>query len=132
MIFATVFLLLAAGFIGLISYALYLVHPPLVWTIPVYWLLMAVGNKYAMRVMIALDQGWQVVVSPILNLWKPRHKFGAPDETASSVCGKNLRDTGETRWKILEVIFSWLFEGGKPHSIKAIEDDEGIPNKSSK
>lgn len=125
MIFAIVFLSLAVGYLAFISYALYLVYPALACAIPVYWVLMALGNDYATRSMTSLDQGWQVLVSPILNLWKPVYKFGYPDETASSVCGKNLRSTGEARWKILEFVFSWIFEFGKPHSVKAIEDDEG-------
>ncbi len=48
------------------------------------------------------------------------------DETASSVVGKNLRDTGLFRWKFIEKVVSILLEGGKPHSIPSIEEDEGI------
>lgn len=125
MIFFVVFFGLAVGFLAFISYALWLVQPVLVWTVPIYWALMILGNDYAVRVMLSLDQGWQVLVSPWLNLWKHPHRFGAPDETASSVLGKNLEETGLFRYKACEFVLSWVFEGGKPHSVRAIEDDEG-------
>lgn len=76
--------------------------------------------------MIAIDQWWQVMFAPLLNLGvTTEHRFGAPDETASSVVGKNLQATGELRWKVIEWCLSIVLEAGKPHAVPNIEDDEG-------
>ena len=80
---------------------------------------------WALRSILAVDQGWQTWLSPILNVGVTTdHKFGNADESASSVVGKNLKETDELRWKIIEFVLSTVMEGGKPHSIKAIENDE--------
>jgi len=82
-------------------------------------------TKWGVDCLVSLDQCWQVVFKFLLNLiYDCPNKFGNADQTASSVVGKNLRDTGALHWKIIEFELSWLLEGGKPHSIKAIEDDE--------
>lgn len=76
--------------------------------------------------MICVDQGWQVLFAPLLNLGvRTQHKFGWADETASSVVGKNLSATGELRWRIIEWVLSIALSLGRPHSLKAIEHDEG-------
>lgn len=86
-----------------------------------FWL-----TKWADYVMTSLDQHWQVLFAPLFNLGvTTEHKFGHPDETASSVVGKNLRDTGLFRWRFIEKVISILLEGGRPHSIPSIESNEG-------
>lgn len=83
-----------------------------------FWL-----TKWSERVMTSIDQHWQVVLAPLLNLGvSTQHKFGNPDETASSVVGKNLKATGALRWRVIEFMLSFVLEGGKPHSIPSIED----------
>ena len=83
-------------------------------------------TRYAMNYMLTLDQTWQVVHSPLLNLGvSTKHKFGAPDETASSVVGKNLEATNGRHWILIEFMLSTVLEGGKPHALKSREFDEG-------
>ena len=85
-----------------------------------FWL-----TKWANNIMTSLDQYWQVVFSPILNLAPDLvHRFGNEDETASSVVGKNLRDTNARHWIAIEKVLSVVLEGGRPHSLPSIEDDE--------
>jgi len=80
-------------------------------------------TKWAGRTMTSIDQHWNVICAPILNRFvKTQHRFGDPDETASSVVGKNLRDTGDLEWVWIEFVASWLLEGGKPHCIPSIEE----------
>ena len=124
-LFLLVFCGLAIGSIGAASYLLYLVNPYLAYIFPAYYLLMVMGNNYARDALISLDQTWQTTFSPILNLWPNKYKFGSPDESASSVVGKNLRATNGLRWKMIELVLSLVLELGKPHSIKSIEEDEG-------
>lgn len=82
-------------------------------------------TKWGDNTMTSIDQHWNVVLAPILNRFvKTEHKFGNPDETASSVVGKNLRDTNDPEWRYIEFVASWLLEGGKPHCIPSIEEDE--------
>ena len=82
-------------------------------------------TKWADQFMTSIDQTWQVLFSPLLNLGvTTKHVFGYPDETASSVVGKNLRDTNLLRWRMIEKVVT-ILEGGKPHSIPSIEEDEG-------
>jgi hypothetical protein len=75
---------------------------------------------------IAIDQLGNVVAKYLFNdlLIKPESnaKFGNPDETISSVIGKNKLVTYLTKWGIAFDKFLNLFE--KNHSIKAIEKDE--------
>jgi len=79
-------------------------------------------TKLGDRIMTSIDQHWNVICSPVLNLFvRTKHRFGDPDETASSVVGKNLRDTNDAEWRYIEFVASWLLEGGKPHCIPSIE-----------
>lgn len=126
-------------FVGLVlatPAAMYLVHPAIFY----FYLFNLVGaalyfsklfknplTKWCAANMLSIDQTWQVHLSPILNIGvRTKHKFGAPDETASSVVGKNLEATNELRWKLIEWFLATFLEGGKPHAIKAIEWDEGF------
>ena len=81
-------------------------------------------TEWADNLITSIDKTWQVLFSPLLNLGvTTEHRFGDHKETASSVVGKNLRDTGLFRWKFIEKILSTLLEGGRPHSIKSIRED---------
>ena len=84
-------------------------------------------TAYARDVMTSVDQHWQVIFAPLLNLGvTTKHKFGNPDETASSVVGKNLRATNGRHWILIERLLSVVLEGGRPHSVPSIEDDETV------
>ena len=130
--YALMFLVLMVGTFGVF----YLVHPYILYFFGVMLVLIALRHAFRWRnwltnwadkVMTSIDQTWQVLFSPLLNLGvTTKHKFGDPDETASSVVGKNLRDTNLFRWRFIEKVVSILLEGGKPHSIPSIEEDEGV------
>jgi hypothetical protein len=87
-------------------------------------------TRWCVANLLSIDQFWQVLLAPILNIGvNTAHKFGNPDETASSVVGKNLRETNELRWKVIEFFLSFVLEGGKPHAIPSIEEDEVLSRK---
>ena len=84
--------------------------------------------EYLYRIAVAIDQMGNVVLGPFMNEFfikkKSLNKFGSPDETISSVIGKNKRTLmltplGDFIRRVLN-----MFE--KDHSIKAIEEDEGL------
>lgn len=123
------------GLVGGLIYALYWFHPFILYFYVGCLVLMGARyglgvenplTKWACYCLTSLDQTWQVTLSPLLNI-APNivHKFGHPDETASSVVGKNLQATGALHWKMIEWCLATILEGGKPHSIPAIEADEG-------
>jgi hypothetical protein len=122
--FVIVFFVSALAFIGFGVYMLAMIDYRLSFLPAVLWVMMAFGSRYVLSVLTSVDQLWQVIASPVLNLWQHKYRFGNPDETASSVIGKNLRSGNGLEYRIIEFVLSWLFEFGKPHSIKAIEDDE--------
>ena len=89
-------------------------------------------KNYLWRILIAIDQLVNVVAAPMLNglmwlemtirgqslsgLWR----FGMPDETLSSVFGKNAGHNYFCRG------FAWILNTiDKGHTAKAIEDNEG-------
>jgi len=79
-------------------------------------------KAYGWRLLIALDQFFNVLLSPILNYFLPFNSlnyFGNEDETLSSVFGKNA---GLCRWCF------WLCRvlhlADKNHCKKSIEYDE--------
>ncbi len=73
--------------------------------------------------LIAIDQGVNALLGPLLNrALDPLHLFGDPDETLSSVFGKNVRD-GSCRGCYLICRALHLLDPG--HCAKSIEDDEG-------
>ncbi len=80
-------------------------------------------TSWAVHYLTSEDQRWQVMWSYLLNK-APNlsHSFGDEDETASSVIGRNLLATDALEWRLIEFVLSWVLEGGKPHSIPAIED----------
>ena len=77
-------------------------------------------------VLVWVDQGANTVLGPLLNwVLDPLHLFGDPDETLSSVLGKNVRD-GACKGCYLTCRLLHLFDSNHCH--KSIEDDEGTTN----
>lgn len=77
---------------------------------------------YFWNVLITIDQGVNTIFAPVLNrLMKPKFKFGNPDETLSSVMGKNVR-AGSC--PACHFICKWLSLIDNKHCKKSIEDDE--------
>lgn len=74
-------------------------------------------------VLVWADQGLNTIAGPVLN-WAldPLHLFGDPDETLSSVMGKNVRD-GACRGCYLVCRLLHAFD--PYHCPKSIEADEG-------
>lgn len=79
--------------------------------------------KYLWNGLIWIDQGFNWLLSPILNrVFNVRDdaRFGDPDETLSSVFGKNLPNcTG------CKTICKLLAKLDEEHCKKSIENDEG-------
>lgn len=74
------------------------------------------------NVLITIDQGVNTIFAPVLNwLMKPQYKFGNPDETLSSVMGKNVR-AGSC--PVCHFICNYLSLIQNKHCKKSIEDDE--------
>lgn len=85
-----------------------------------------VVKSWLWSIAYALDQLGNVIVQHLFNVWmitpESSHHFGNPDETVSSVMGKNERaGTLSPSGKLLVSILHWLDPN---HSIDAIEDDE--------
>ena len=78
--------------------------------------------KYIWNLLVSLDQFVNVLLSPLLNVaLNPVVKFGNPDETLSSVFGKNI-EQGACRGCM---IICKLLHGIDPnHCQKHIERDE--------
>ena len=73
------------------------------------------------NILISIDQFFNVLLSPSLNwILKPKARFGYPDETLSSVLGKNRAQCKTCYWicRALHLI-------DKNHCEKSIELDEG-------
>lgn len=70
-----------------------------------------------------ISQFLNVVFGPILNIiFSGSNKFGDPDETMSSVLGKNIRDNNCVLCNFV-CFFLRLIDKG--HCKKSIENDEG-------
>lgn len=79
--------------------------------------------KYIWNILIWLDQGLNVLFSPILNLLldvKLDARFGDPDETLSSVFGKNVDNC-----RGCLIMCKILAKFDERHCKKSIEKDEG-------
>ena len=121
--------------IGLVIFALYLLRyllvPAIIATAIVAFFNRSVGSgidnmsDYFRSVAISVDQNGNVICGPLFNLMlinKNGYKFGNPDETISSVLGKNqVLNTLTFIGRGLNSLLS-LIE--KDHSIKSIEEDE--------
>ncbi|MBI2382348.1 MAG: hypothetical protein HYV16_16460 [Gammaproteobacteria bacterium] len=80
-------------------------------------------KRYCWNCLIALDQFINVLAGPLLNLaLKPVSRFGDPDETLSSVFGKNVRagHCRTCRW-----LCRLLNRADPNHCHQSIEPDEG-------
>lgn len=76
------------------------------------------------NILLWLDQGLNVLLAPVLNfVLSPRFKFGSPDETLSSVFGKNVRANA---CRLCKIICALLHKIDKNHCAKNIEEDEGV------
>ena len=80
--------------------------------------------KWIKKILVWLDQGLNVIFAPILNrfIGESPHRFGDPDETLSSVFGKNV-EAGYC--KLCTFMCRWLDWLDTDHCKKAIERDEG-------
>lgn len=77
--------------------------------------------QYIFSILISIDQFANTLLSPVLNsILKPEYKFGYPDETLSSVFGKN-----KDKCKLCRIICKLLNIIDKNHCIESIEPDEG-------
>lgn len=74
-------------------------------------------------VLVSLDQLINTVMGPVLN-WalRPKFRFGYPDETLSSVLGKNVRARA---CRFCDWVCHLLHRLDPNHCAKSIEDDEG-------
>jgi len=73
--------------------------------------------------LISIDQLIAVLFSPVLNLFiSGEHKFGDPDETISSVLGKNIK---ENKCSVCKGVCYILNFFQTKHCRKSIESDEG-------
>ena len=82
------------------------------------------GRRYGWNVLIALDQLSNVLFGPLLNLaLRPAvARFGDPDETLSSVFGKNAQ-AGQCRGcQLICRVLGWISPN---HCQRSIENDEG-------
>lgn len=78
-------------------------------------------GRWLLNVLIAIDQLMNTVAGPVLNLIPGvEHPFGAPDETLSSVLGKNRRRCRACYW-----VCRALHLLDPNHCEWAIEHDEG-------
>ena len=78
--------------------------------------------KYLWNILVSLDQFVNVLLSPLLNAaLNPVVKFGNPDETLSSVFGKNI-EQGACRG--CRIICKFLHGIDPNHCNKSIERDE--------
>ena len=77
--------------------------------------------KWFWNILISIDQFANVLFSPVLNLLPNlKAKFGYPDETLSSVFGKNREVCKSCYW-----ICRALHLLDPKHCEKSIEEDEG-------
>jgi len=83
-------------------------------------------ERYHKGLAVSIDQLGNVIIAPLFNriliASKSVNKFGNPDETISSVLGKNKR--AETLIYLGVRLDAWLNGIDKNHSIKSIEEDE--------
>ena len=81
-------------------------------------------KPYWKRLLVWLDQGVNVLLSPVLNIYLPpgAYRFGYEDETLSSVFAKNSRHH-QVKWCCVMCKLLNLFD--QDHCTKNIELDEG-------
>ncbi len=84
-------------------------------------------QQYSQQIWLWLDQGWQTILAPVLNVILRPHghaMFGSCDETASSVVGKNRDKNLAFLW--IDKVLSFFDPAGGSHGLASIEDDENI------
>lgn len=80
-------------------------------------------GRYFWNILIWIDQGVNVILAPLLNILfavADNSKFGDPDETLSSVLGKNAPSC-----KACKFMCKFLAMLDEKHCKKSIEMDEG-------
>ena len=87
-------------------------------------------NHYGLKVFIGWDQLLNVLLAPCLNriFNNPVFKFGYPDETISSVLGKNISRSPANTDKSMYIVNTWLTKldpNSDNHAVDSIEEDEG-------
>jgi hypothetical protein len=78
-------------------------------------------KQYFWNILISIDQLANTVLGVVLNLFLPKDakdKFGNPDETLSSVFGKNIKE-GKCKWCYYICKILHIFD--KNHCKKSIE-----------
>ena len=76
---------------------------------------------WVINVLIAIDQFFNALLGPVLNLVFRIDGFGYADETISSVLGKNYN-----KCKLCRLVCKFLAIFQEKHCRKAIEYDEGV------
>ena len=85
-------------------------------------------NSWSSRMSYSIDQSYNVFWGTWYNLTlNPQAAmFGHPDETVSSVLGKNQKVSDEAHWIWIDKFLSKVLDGKESgHSIGSIEIDEG-------
>jgi hypothetical protein len=82
-------------------------------------------KRYIWNLLILLDQGINVIFGPLLNIiLRPiTARFGDPDETLSSVMGKNVQDNECVGCKLICKILNKI---QAKHCVISIEADRGL------
>jgi hypothetical protein len=82
-------------------------------------------SEYFLNIAIGIDQLGNVICQGLFNdilIKKEGFKFGNPDETISSVLGRNYKTNTLT---ILGGLIRWILDKIEPnHCVKSIEEDE--------
>lgn len=125
----------ALFFFGLVLFTVglfYWIEPCLFYTLMGMLVIWIIPGKtplqiYCANVWLLLDQAWQVIYAPLLNLVMGpggHAMFGHPDETASSVVGKNRHKT--LGFKYVDKVLTFFDTSTKgSHGINSMELDRG-------
>lgn len=82
-------------------------------------------RRYIWNILILFDQAVNVIFGPLLNmiLRPKKSKFGDPDETLSSVMGKNVQDNECVGCKLICKLLHLI---DKDHCVNNVERDRGF------
>lgn len=131
-LYALVATLIFFGLVALTAYGVWYVSTTVFWTLIIMGVIGFLPGKtrpqqWFLNIWVSLDQLWQVFWAPVLNvLMQPNgdHMFGAPDETASSVIGKNLDKGRQFVW--VDKVLSFFDPSKGSHGDASIESSESI------
>lgn len=121
------------GLVALTAYGVWYVAPILFWCLIIMGLIgfgipgRTKPQLWFMYVWESMDQMWQVFWAPVLILLlQPMEEFsfGAPDETASSVVGKNRYRNQAFKW--IDYVLSFFDPAKGSHGTASIEADERV------